>query len=126
MFTEKDWEGSHYLKIRQTAGIASSKLYSTNYVDTSAFTIVVTNPCKTSDFTIPNLAKSPTVHNLVARQYNDQVTLQYEMPYDSASATYGPNVGVDKYSLCGERIHYLTIDERRYGIQYSGQRFRSA
>lgn len=38
-----------------------------------------------------------------------EVILQYEMPWSDASATYGPNVGLDQYQLCGPIKHYLTM-----------------
>ena len=34
------------------------------------------------------------------------------MPIDNASSTYGPNVGVDAYTLCGKRNHWITVGGR--------------
>lgn len=39
------------------------------------------------------------------------VTMQYEMPWSDVSQSYGPNVGLDKYELCGPLVHYLTMED---------------
>lgn len=44
------------------------------------------------------------------------MTLQYEVPTDSASVSYGANMGVSHYGLCGKRTHYLTLDNKRARI----------
>jgi hypothetical protein len=48
-----------------------------------------------------------------------QVIFQYEEPTDSASVTYGGNVGLDGYSLCGKRSHYITIKPKYGDDSYS-------
>lgn len=59
------------------------------------------------------------------------IEVTYEIPTDSASVTYGPNLSppVDVYSLCGPRSHYLTttLDGRTLllGLQTTKQRLQA-
>ena len=57
-----------------------------------------------------------------------QVILQYEMPWSDVSDTYGPNVGLDKYQLCGPLKHYLTMENGSVliGLQSQGDSFKVA
>ena len=109
--TNKDWTGSHTLKIRSTIGTSTGKLYTNNYIDsTKTITLKIINPCLTTTFTIPTMEKKDVKEYLLeAREMGGQVIFQYEEPTDSASVTYGGNVGLDGYSLCGKRSHYITI-----------------
>ena len=54
--------------------------------------------------------------------------MQYEMPWSDKSNTLGPNVGLDKYSLCGPLTHYLTMEDGsvRLGLQTESNTFKSA
>ena len=143
LLSARDWVGQHSFAIRTTVGTSASKLYSTNYADSTAFTITVENPCETTSF---NLIKSPRTYTaqadrrfsnyngvwsettaastttipksssgktvVEARELGGEVIFQYEMPQDSASVSYGSNIGVDEYSLCGERHHYMMLGTR--------------
>ena len=73
----------------------------------------VRNPCDEAILTIPTLQKKDTgnVNLFEAREMGGQVILQYEMPWSDASDTYGPNLSLDKYQLCGPLKHYLTMEE---------------
>jgi hypothetical protein len=56
---------------------------------------------------------------LEAREMGGQVIFQYEEPTDSASVLYGGNVGLNSYSLCGKRSHYITIRPKYGDDSYS-------
>ena len=61
--------------------------------------------------TLP-LKSTNTKTTVEARELGGVVTFQYEMPVDSASDTYGGNIGLDKYALCGARSHFLKLNNR--------------
>lgn len=109
----------------QTGTNTGDQLYETNNANSNDFTVTVINPCRdTTAFTIPTLTKDPTVHQLVAREHGGEVILQYEEPTDTASLNYGPNVGInDGYTLCGDRVHYLTYGSTVLGLQSTRQKF---
>ena len=113
--TNKDWVGTHTLKVRSTIGTSAGRLYAKNYADSNSFTLEIINPCLTTSFTIPSMKKKGVEEYLLeAREMGGQVIFQYEEPTDSASVKYGGNVGLDGYSLCGKRSHYITI-RPKYG-----------
>lgn len=117
ILTDLDWVGTHTLKIRTKVGTSGSKIYYDeddanwrNYEDSADFTLTVVNPCLTGEFIHPTLDEDND-NVIEAREMGGQVTLQYEIPPDRSSTILGPNVGVDKYSLCGPRSHYLQISD---------------
>ena len=90
----------------------------------------VRNPCDEAILTIPTLQKKDTgnVNLFEAREMGGQVILQYEMPWSDASDTYGPNLSLDKYQLCGPLKHYITMEDGSVliGLQSTGDRFKVA
>ena len=99
---------------------------STNNIDSDAtFQLVVENPCMTTSYTIPELVKGAGGNNIIeARELGGEVILQYQEPEDTASVTYGPNVGItDRLTLCGPRRHYMVVDgeELIFGSQTTTQ-----
>ena len=73
----------------------------------------------------------------IAREHGGEVIIQYKLPKDSASETYGPNLSSShslyndpllNYALCGDRVHYLTMDSgtTTIGLQRSGQSIQVA
>ena len=112
---EYDILGIHTFKIRTYIGIdggARQGIYPSNYVEsTNTIILEVRNPCDEAMLTIPTLLKSPGgIEMIEAREMGGQVTLQYEMPWSDASDTYGPNLGLDKYELCGPLKHFITME----------------
>ena len=97
LLDDLSWVGSHDIEIQGCLGSTTGAFnFPTNCASTT-WTLDVTNPCETTSFT--------TSYPGLSMTYNvaDPVTgIQYEIPTDSASASYGN--GFDK---CGSRIHYL-------------------
>lgn len=115
---------------RRTVGDAQGK-YSSHFVDsTYSITLNIKNPCNDAQLTIPSLTKNvdgTQIQVLEAREWGGIFVLQYEMPWSDVSDTYGPNMGVDKYSLCGPLRHYMTMDDGvLLGLQTTTNTFKSA
>ena len=100
LLEDLSWVGSHDIQITGCLGNAAGAFNFPTNCASSTWTVVVTNPCESSSFNTdyPVLSISYNVAN-------DKEGIQYLMPTDDASLTYGN--GFDK---CGSRVHYLVSD----------------